>query len=83
MSSEEKIGTMEIVKVSRHGSGYYLRLSKWIVEAFGIQKGSLLRIKIESLVREGQMGNVTPSDKSRVSKKPEEGARRCMLSCGR
>jgi len=54
MTEEKKIGTTEILRVSAHGRGYYLRLSKWIVEAFGIQKGNLLRIRIEALVKEGQ-----------------------------
>jgi len=54
MPEEEKIGTTEIVRVSKHGSGHYLRLSKWIMDAFGIRKGDLLRVRIESLVKEGQ-----------------------------
>lgn len=54
MTKEKKIGTQEILKVSRHGSGHYLRLPKPTVDAFGLQKGDLLRIRIDTLIREDQ-----------------------------
>jgi len=49
--SEEKIGTVEILKVSRHGSGLYLRLDKDLTEAFGIKKGDKIRTRLETLIR--------------------------------
>lgn len=49
--SEEKIGTVEIMKVSRHGSGHYLRLDKDLCEVYGIQKGDKIRVKLETLIR--------------------------------
>jgi len=45
--SRKKIGVDEILKVSRHGSGFYLRIPRGVIEAFGIRKGDLLRVKIE------------------------------------
>jgi len=51
---EQKIGTMEILKVSCHARGLYLRIRNDLVEAFGIKKGDKLRVKIVSLVQEGQ-----------------------------
>ena len=49
--SEQKIGTVEIMKVSRHGSGHYLRLDKDLVEVYDIQKGDKIRVKLDTLIR--------------------------------
>jgi len=51
VSKPVKLGIVEILKVSRHGSGFYLRIPKDVVDAFGIESGDLLRVKIESLER--------------------------------
>jgi len=47
----EKIGTTEIIRVSRLGSGLYLRLDADLVAAFGLKKGDRLRVKIEEVQR--------------------------------
>jgi len=52
--TEQKIGTVEIMKVSTHSGGLYLRIKNELAEAFGIRKGDKLRVKIISLVPEGQ-----------------------------
>lgn len=49
--SETKIGTVEILKVSRHGSGLYLRLDKDLAEVYGIEKGDKIRVRLETLIR--------------------------------
>lgn len=49
--SEQKIGTVEIMKVSRHGSGLYLRLDKDLTEVYDIRKGDKIRVKLETLIR--------------------------------
>jgi len=49
-----KIGIVEILRVSRHGSGFYLRIPKDTVDAFGIKKGDLLRVKIEGFERRAE-----------------------------
>jgi len=51
---EQKIGTVEILKVSTHSGGLYVRIRNELAEAFGIRKGDKLRVKILSLVSEGQ-----------------------------
>jgi len=52
--ASDKIGVVEILKVSRHGSGFYLRIPKATVDAFGIRKGDLLRVKIEGFERRAE-----------------------------
>lgn len=49
--SEKKIGTVEILKVSRHGSGLYLRLRRDLCDVYVIQKGDKIRVKLETLIR--------------------------------
>ena len=49
--SDEKIGTVEIMKVSRHGSGLYLRLARDLCDVYGIQKGDKIRVKLDTLIR--------------------------------
>ena len=51
MSKWEKIDTVEIVRISRHGSGHYLRLRSDLIGAFELKKGDRLRVKIESVNR--------------------------------
>jgi len=51
VSRSGKIGIVEILKVSKHGSGFYLRIPKDVIDAFGISKGDLLRVKIEGFER--------------------------------
>jgi len=38
----------EILRVSRYGSGYYLRLPRDLCDALGLRPGDRLRIKIEA-----------------------------------
>jgi len=48
LSVWEKIGVTEILRVSRYGSGWYLRLPRDLCDALGLQPGDRLRIKIEA-----------------------------------
>ena len=56
--SEQKIGTVEIMRVSRHGSGLYLRLSRTLAEVYDIKKGDKIRVKLETLIK---LSGDTPS----------------------
>ena len=71
MAGEQRIGTTEILKVSKHGSGHYLRIPRALIQAFGIRKGDLLRTEIKTLIREGEGRNSTLLKKGCVS--PREG----------
>ena len=54
MSDIEKIGTVEFIEVKKHARQLYLPLKADVVTAFDIQKGDLLKVKIEGRVkREG------------------------------
>jgi len=53
LSKREKIGVTEILKVSRHGSGYYLRIPMDMVFALGLKPKDRLRVKIEEVIRWG------------------------------
>lgn len=59
--SEQKIGTVEIMKVSRHGSGLYLRLEKGLIEVYNIKKGDKMRVKLATLIKTSQ--NPSPRQK--------------------
>jgi len=48
--SLEKIGTVEILSVRRHARRYYLPLKKDLVDAFGLNVGDRLRVKIEGRI---------------------------------
>jgi len=47
MTDLEKIGTVEILRVSHSGRRYYLTLKKDLVDALGLKCGDRLRVKIE------------------------------------
>ena len=69
--NEQKIGTVEIMKVSRHGSGYYLRLKKELVEVYNVKKGDKMRVKLETLIKppgDTPSGNpyLTPSRQNQI-----------------
>jgi len=51
MSKRIKIGIVDEIRVSRHGSGLYLRVPDWLVGAYRIEKGDRLRIKINEVVK--------------------------------
>jgi len=42
-----KIGVVEVLRVSSHGSGLYLRIPRDVCDAFKIRRGDLLRVRIE------------------------------------
>lgn len=48
----DKIGTVEILRVSHSGRRYYLPLKKDLVDAFGLKAGDRLRVKIVERIRE-------------------------------
>jgi len=50
----QKIGTVEIIRVSRLGSGLYLRLGADLVAAFGLKKGDRLRVEIKEVIKTGE-----------------------------
>lgn len=49
----EKIGVVEVIRISAHGSGLYLRLPKDLVEWHRLKKGDRLKVKIEEVIRVG------------------------------
>jgi hypothetical protein len=51
MSDVEKIGTVEFITVKSHARQLYLPLKQDVVDAFGIQRGDLLKVKIEGRVK--------------------------------
>jgi len=70
----EKIGEIRethSLRVSQQGEGLYLYLPKGLREVHGIRAGDRIKATLRDLFRP-KMGNVTESDKSRVSKKREE-----------
>jgi len=70
----EKIGEIKethSLRVSQQGEGLYLYLPKGLTEVHGIWAGDRIKVTLRDLYRP-KTGNVTTSDKSRVSKKPEE-----------
>jgi len=52
--SNRKIGIVEVLRVSAHGSGLYLRIPRDVCSAFGIRRGDLLRVKIEGFERRAE-----------------------------
>ncbi len=48
-----KIGTVETVKVRKTGRRYYVNLDRCTVEAYRIQVGDILRVKLEEGHRGG------------------------------
>lgn len=51
MEKPEKIGITVIWRVSRYGSGHYLRIPGDLVTDLGLKPGDRLRIKIEEVTR--------------------------------
>jgi len=49
-----KIGTEEILTVSTHGKGFYLKLSKNLVDAFGLRPGDKLRVEVKELLERNE-----------------------------
>jgi len=54
MSKRKKIGIVDEIRVSRHGSGLYLRIPDWLVKTYLIEKGDRLRVKIQEVVKVGE-----------------------------
>jgi len=48
-----KIGTVEFVKVNRHGRRLYVNIDKILADCYGIEPGDTLRVKIEELIKAG------------------------------
>jgi len=70
----EKIGEIKethSLRVSQQGEGLYLYLPKGLTEVHGIWAGDRIKVTLRDHYR-SRMGNVTTSDKSRVSKKRQE-----------
>ena len=51
MSKAYKIGTVETLKVKKTGRRLYMNLRRDTVDAFGIEKGDILKVKIEEGIR--------------------------------
>lgn len=47
----KRIGIVEILKVSRHGSGFYLRIPKDVVDWLDLESGDKVRIKVEEIFK--------------------------------
>jgi len=65
----EKIGEIRethSLRVSQQGEGLYLYLPKGLTEVHGIRAGDRIKATLRDLFRP-KMGNVTDSDKSRIS----------------
>jgi len=70
----EKIGEIKethSLRVSQQGGGLYLYLPKGLTEVHGIRAGDRIKATLRDLFRP-KMGNVTTSDKSRVSPRKGE-----------
>lgn len=46
----QKIGTVEIIRVSSSGRRRYLKLTKELCDAYGIEVGDKLKVRIEEKV---------------------------------
>lgn len=57
MVEAQKIGTVELLKVKTTGRRLYVNLDKLLVDAYGIQRGDTLRVKIEELIRPVNQGS--------------------------
>jgi len=71
----EKIGEIRethSLRVSQQGEGLYLYLPKGLTEVHGIRAGDRIKATLKDLFRP-KMGNVTTSDKSRISPREGEG----------
>ena len=51
MKKSYKIGTVEALKVCSTGRRFYVNLGKSTVQAYGIQVGDILKVKIEEGIR--------------------------------
>ena len=51
-----KIGTVEALKVRKTGRRFYVNLDTFTVEAYGIEVGDILRVKIEEGVKPSEEG---------------------------
>lgn len=49
-----KIGTVETLKVRKTGRRFYVNLGRFTIEAFGIEAGDILKVKIEEGYRGDQ-----------------------------
>ena len=56
MRESYKVGTVETVKVNKTGRRFYVNLDRYTVEAFGIQAGDILKVKIEEGSRASEKG---------------------------
>jgi len=51
MSRRKRIGVDEVLRVSRHGSGLYLRIPDWLRYAYQVEKGDRLRVRFNEVVK--------------------------------
>jgi len=51
MGETEKIGTSEWIRIRASGHRLYLPLARDLINAFGLKKGDLLKVKIEEVQR--------------------------------
>lgn len=52
----QKIGTVEFITVKKHARELYLPLKRDLVKALGLDKGDVLKVKIE--------GRITPNEEA-------------------
>ena len=57
MNEVEKIGTVELLKVKTTGRRLYVNLDRLTVDAYGIEKGDTLRVKIVERIRPVNRGS--------------------------
>jgi len=67
----EKVGVTIVGQPVSHGGGLYVRIPKRVVDAYELHTGLNIEVTVDRIKRPDE-GNVTPSDKSRVSKKRQE-----------
>ena len=56
MKKSYKIGTVETLRVCSTGRRFYVNLGKFTVQAYGIEKGDILKVKIEEGIRPSEEG---------------------------
>jgi len=69
--SWEKVGVTVVGSPVLHGSGIYVRIPKKTAEAYDLFTAEAIEVTVDRVKRPDE-GNVTTSDKSRVSKKRQE-----------
>jgi len=67
----EKVGVTIVGKPLSTSGGLYVRIPKRVVDAYELHTGLDIEVTVDRVKRPDE-GNVTTSDKSRVSKKKQE-----------